>query len=83
HLTIISANGVVIRTQVKQISQAGRSTRGVRVMNLDAGDTVASVARFAAADLAQVEKVSENGKEIGSENGSGAEIAAPAEPESD
>ncbi len=83
-LTIISSNGVVIRTKVKQISQAGRSTRGVRVMNLDAGDSVASVARFAAADLAQVEESnSENGKENGSENGSGGETVPPAEPESD
>jgi DNA gyrase subunit A len=54
HLTIMSASGVVIRTRVKQISQAGRATRGVRVMNLDAGDSVAAVARIAAEDLRKV-----------------------------
>ncbi len=54
HLTIITTNGVVIRTRVEQISQAGRATRGVRLINLQPGDGVASVARIAAADLRSV-----------------------------
>jgi hypothetical protein len=36
---------------VKNIKQAGRATRGVRLMNLGEGDIVASIARFAAAEL--------------------------------
>ena len=51
HLTLISTGGVIIRTTVGQISQAGRATRGVRVMNLGSGDSVAAVARIAEADL--------------------------------
>ncbi|HID84147.1 MAG TPA: DUF4012 domain-containing protein [Anaerolineales bacterium] len=47
-LTLISANGVVLRTKVRQIKRAGRATRGVRLMNLQSGDAVASVARLAA-----------------------------------
>ena len=54
HLTIISAGGVVIRTKVKEISQSGRATRGVTVMNLQKGDSVVSVARIAAAGLRRV-----------------------------
>jgi DNA gyrase subunit A len=54
HLTIISSNGVVIRTKVKDISQAGRATRGVTLMNLQEGDTVAAVARIAELDLRSV-----------------------------
>ncbi len=50
-LTIMSANGVVLRTKVKDISQTGRATRGVTLMNLQKGDSVASIARVAAADL--------------------------------
>ncbi len=50
-LTVISSTGIVLRTKVKQIKQAGRATMGVRVMNLKKGDTVASVARIAAKDL--------------------------------
>jgi DNA gyrase subunit A len=53
-LTIISANGVVIRTKVKDVSQAGRATRGVILMNVQDEDTVASLARIAEADLRRV-----------------------------
>jgi DNA gyrase subunit A len=50
-LTIISANGVVLRTKVKDISQTGRATRGVLLMHLQEGDFVASMARMAVAEL--------------------------------
>jgi DNA gyrase subunit A len=53
-LTMMSAGGVVIRTKVKNISQSGRATRGVLLMNLKEGDSVASVARIARADLLRV-----------------------------
>ncbi len=53
-LTIMSANGVVLRTKVRQISQSGRATRGVLLMNLQQGDSVASLARIAHADLQRV-----------------------------
>jgi DNA gyrase subunit A len=53
-LTIISSNGVVLRTKVKDVSQTGRATRGVTLMNLQAGDSVASTARVSAADLQRV-----------------------------
>jgi DNA gyrase subunit A len=54
-LTIISINGVVLRTKVKQIKQAGRATRGVRLIGLKEGDSVISLARIAEADLRRVE----------------------------
>ncbi len=48
-LTIISTNGVVLRTRVEQIRRYGRVTRGVILMNVQkGGDTVASVARLPA-----------------------------------
>ena len=50
-LTIISINAVVLRTKVKQIKQSGRATRGVRLIGLQEGDSVASLARIAEADL--------------------------------
>ena len=52
-LTIISANGVVLRTQVRAIRQAGRATRGSLIMGIQKGDSVASLARIASADLRQ------------------------------
>jgi DNA gyrase subunit A len=53
-LTIISTSGVVIRTKVQHITQASRATRGVILMHMQAGDSVASVARIAEADLRRV-----------------------------
>jgi DNA gyrase subunit A len=50
-LTIITANGVAIRIKVKDVRQAGRSTRGVHLIKPQPGDSVASVARIAAEDL--------------------------------
>jgi len=52
-LTIISASGAVLRTRVQDISRSGRATRGVRLMSVEEGDYVASLARIAAADLRQ------------------------------
>ncbi|HZO74648.1 MAG TPA: DNA gyrase subunit A [Ktedonobacteraceae bacterium] len=43
-LMIISASGVVIRTDVTHIKKAGRVTQGVILMNLGEGDTVVAVA---------------------------------------
>ena len=50
-LTIISINAVVLRTKVKQVKQSGRATRGVRLIKLKEGDSVASLARIAESDL--------------------------------
>jgi DNA gyrase subunit A len=55
-LTIISSGGIVLRTKIKQIKRAGRSTMGVRVINLKKGETVASVARTSAKDLKSLEE---------------------------
>ena len=43
-LMIISAGGVVIRTDVNQVRIAGRATQGVQLMHLGEGDTVVAVA---------------------------------------
>ncbi|MCL4263561.1 MAG: DNA gyrase subunit A [Anaerolineae bacterium] len=43
-VTCISAQGIILRTSVDLVSQQGRHTQGVRVMDLREGDHVASVA---------------------------------------
>ncbi|HEV8065689.1 MAG TPA: DNA gyrase C-terminal beta-propeller domain-containing protein, partial [Acidimicrobiales bacterium] len=43
-LLIVASGGVVIRTAVREIAAQGRDATGVRVMNLDDGQTVAAVA---------------------------------------
>ncbi len=60
-ITIISANGIVLRLKVKAIKTAGRATRGVHLIRLQSGDSVAAIARIASADL----------KRAGAGNGNG------------
>ena len=50
-ITVMTANGIVLRTGVAGISQMGRSTRGVRVVNLQDGDSVAALAVLTYEDL--------------------------------
>ncbi|NLN69650.1 MAG: DNA gyrase subunit A [Chloroflexi bacterium] len=45
-ISMISSRGIVIRLSVADISVQGRATRGVRVMQLEEGDTVAALARI-------------------------------------
>lgn len=45
-VTIISTDGTVMRTEVKNISQYNRVARGVHIMQLREDDQVASMARF-------------------------------------
>ena len=49
-IVAVSSGGVTIRMAVKEISSQGRDATGVRVMNLDDGQTVASVAPILSSD---------------------------------
>ncbi len=53
-LTLISANGLVLRMKVKDVKIMGRATRGIQLMEVRQGDRVASIARLAAAELKKV-----------------------------
>ncbi|MBN1310032.1 MAG: DNA gyrase subunit A [Anaerolineae bacterium] len=44
HLTLITVHGMTLRTPVDNISQMGRSTRGVQLMKLAPGDLLVSTA---------------------------------------
>jgi DNA gyrase subunit A len=57
-LLFISQNGMVQRTSVGGISQMGRSTQGVRVMNIKDDDCVSAVAL-----VVESEEASENGSD--------------------
>jgi DNA gyrase subunit A len=45
-LIITCTSGVTIRTNVNAIREAGRATQGVKLINLDEGDEIASIARL-------------------------------------
>jgi len=47
-LMLISNEGVVIRVKAEDISQLGRSTQGVKVMNVGGADSVCAIARVSA-----------------------------------
>jgi DNA gyrase subunit A len=49
-LLIVSSAGIVIRTAVREIAAQGRDATGVRVMNLEPGQTVAAVAPLTSAE---------------------------------
>jgi len=45
-ISLISSHGIVIRMAVADISVQGRATRGVTIMHLEKGDSVAAIARI-------------------------------------
>ncbi len=49
-IVAVSSGGITIRMEVREISSQGRAATGVRLMNLDDGQTVASVAAILAND---------------------------------
>jgi DNA gyrase subunit A len=52
-IMLITVQGMVNRTHVDEIRVVGRNTQGVRVMNLNEGDKVASIAKVAREDAPQ------------------------------
>ncbi len=73
-LMIITRNGITIRMEVVGIRSAGRSTQGVKLINLAAGDTIGSIER-----LATIEDAEETGKVP--EGGAAESAESVAEPE--
>ena len=61
-ITVITGNGIVLRTAVSGISRIRRPAMGVRIVNLDEGDTVAALAVLRHEDLIrEVEGTEANG----------------------
>jgi DNA gyrase subunit A len=50
---LITDGGKVLRARVSGISTMGRATQGVRIMNLDAGEKIVSMARLAESDVGE------------------------------
>jgi DNA gyrase subunit A len=49
-IILMTEKGMIVRCPIKDIRSTGRSTQGVRLMRLDAGDKVASVAKIVPED---------------------------------
>jgi DNA gyrase subunit A len=63
-LTIMSANGQVLRAKVRDIRLAGRTTRGFRMMGVKEGDRVVSLARTSSAELKSIGALKNGADEI-------------------
>ena len=76
-IMVITSGGVMIRTCVDQISLLGRSTQGVRIINIDEGSSVASIARIIEPEDAPLDgEAPEVGEEVSAEE-EGAAVATP------
>jgi DNA gyrase subunit A len=58
---IITKNGITIRMEVNTIRSAGRSTQGVKLINLEPGDEIGSIARLAREE--DVEEAAESARQ--------------------
>lgn len=54
---IVACNGITIRMEVEGIRETGRSTQGVKLINLQANGTIGSIER-----MAKIEVAEEDGK---------------------
>lgn len=63
-LMIINRSGLTIRMHGKDISTTGRSTQGVRLINLKGDDTIADVALIRASDEDEEEEVEQPAEKI-------------------
>ena len=50
-ITTITRSGIVLRTKVSDISVQGRATQGVKIMDLDKGDSLAAMVRISAEEV--------------------------------
>jgi DNA gyrase subunit A len=53
-LMLITEKGMVVRSPIKDVRTTGRSTQGVRLMRLEAGDRISSIAKIVPEDEAEI-----------------------------
>ncbi len=75
-LMLVSTGGILIRTKVSQIREMGRSTQGVRLIDLDEGTRLAGIQRVAETEEPNVE----NGNGANGSNGDHAGIIGDVPP---
>ncbi len=80
---LITDGGKVLRCPVKGISTMGRATQGVRVMNLDSGERLVSMARLAESDEDEAPLEGEDATGGAASKGNGSTPAADGAQRSD
>lgn len=59
-LMLITSGGVLIRTKVNQVRETGRAAQGVKLINLDKGETLVSMAKIVEAEDDEPENDTDN-----------------------
>jgi DNA gyrase subunit A len=72
-IMLISSNGTLVRTPVRDVSVQGRNTQGVRLIRLDEGDRLVGLERIIAETAVTAE--AGEGSESGADEESGGDIA--------
>ena len=67
-IIIITAEGIIIRTKVKEISQTGRNTMGVKVIDVSEDDYVVSLAKLNPEEEEDDDEDEENEEEVENED---------------
>ncbi|MCD8506562.1 MAG: hypothetical protein LRY37_06035 [Alkalibacterium thalassium] len=70
---LITTSGVVIRFHAKNISKTGRATQGVRLMRLEEGNYVSTLAKVEVEDEIEVDEPlneEDNGEEVSDQESS-------------
>lgn len=84
-ITIITKAGIVLRTKVADISIQGRATQGVKIIDIDEGDSLAAMARISAEEVEAAQQARELAMaeelEINQEKQTGSEEAQDQEVE--
>ncbi len=78
-IMLITSGGVLIRTRVKEIREMGRSTQGVTLINLDAGEKLSGLQTIMDRDDDNGENGNGNGHGNGNGNGNGHGADEPAD----
>jgi DNA gyrase subunit A len=60
-LMVITRRGIMIRIGLNEVSEQGRNTQGVRIINLNDGDRVASIAKISREDAEAAEEAAAAG----------------------
>ncbi len=68
-IMLITRNGIVLRTQLSEISEIGRNTQGVILMNLDDDDQVVGIAIMSDEHEGEEEYQDDNAEDLSQQNG--------------
>jgi len=78
-LMLITTGGVLIRTKVSEIRETGRNAQGVRLINLDAGESLSGIEKVAEAE----EPDGLDADDLDGDEGDGGDAPAANEPPAD